>query len=133
MNILLDTHIILWSLYAPEKLPSRAVELISDPSNWLYCSRLSLWECEIKHLKHPEAFAMSAGDVMEDCHRAGFYDLPLESRHIITLSEIGQPVSKDHKDPFDRMLMAQAVSENMAFLTHDSRLPDCHISNIVYV
>ena len=133
MNILLDTHIILWCLYDPDRLPAKAVDLISDPDNWLYYSRVSLWECEIKHIKHPDTFAMNAEDVLTDSHRAGFYDLPLESRHILALSSVGEPHGTDHQDPFDRMLMAQAVAENMAFLTHDSRLPAYNIHNVIFI
>ena len=133
MNILLDTHLVLWCLYEPDKLPEKARKIVCDPDNWIYFSRLTLWECEIKHIKHPDVFTFSARDVSEDCHMAGYSQLNLESRHIFALNQIGEPRGIKHNDPFDRMLIAQAVADNAVFLTHDKRLGNYHIRNVVTV
>ena len=133
MNVLLDTHVILWSLYEPDRLTSKARDIISNPDNWIYYSQISLWECEIKHNKHPDVFCFNASDVGNDCFNSGFSQLDLQSRHILSLGRIGEPVGVKHNDPFDRMLMSQAYSDNMLFLTHDKRLQNYNISNVVFV
>lgn len=133
MNVLLDTHIILWCLYDPEKLPAAAKAIITDPDNWICYSHISLWECDIKHIKHPDIFEFDARDVDQDCNSAGFVPVALQQRHIFGLARIGEPAGVKHQDPFDRMLMSQAYTDNMVFLTHDMRLEAYGIRNVKYV
>ena len=126
MNILLDTHIVLWTLYDPDKLSPEAVSIISDPDNWICVSAVSLWEIEIKRLKRPDIFNFSAQEVFEDCLRAGFSPVDLGPHHIFSLQSVGEAASVDvgafHNDPFDKMLIAQAKSDYMCLITRDSKL-----------
>lgn len=133
MNILLDTHILLWCLYEPHKLPRTARQIIADPDNWICCSSISLWECELKHLKHPDVFTITAADVYEDSIRSGYVMTDLHARHIMGLHSLPVPAGLDHKDPFDKMLISQARTDHMLFLTHDSRIREYNIPCIKYV
>ena len=121
MHIILDTHILIWSLYADYKLPERMMQLLQDENVWINYSVISLWETEIKHIRHPREFGFSSADIEADARMAGFHMLGLEPRHISALGSLTD--IKDHKDPFDRMLIAQAKADNMVLLTRDSRLP----------
>ena len=123
---------ILWSLYDPDKLSDEAKAIITDPDNWICYSTVSLWEIEIKRLKRPDAFGFTALDMDSDCRLAGFTSVSLNPNHIFALSGIGENSTDriSHTDPFDRMLMAQAKSDGMVFLTHDSRLADYHEPNV---
>ena len=133
MNILLDTHLILWALYEPSQLPPEARSIIEDPDNWIYFSTLSLWECELKHIRHPDLFAFTAADVESDCFSSGYFQLGLKSRHILNLHRLPSPEAMNHKDPFDRMLITQATTDHMLFLTHDSRIREYSLPYIKYV
>ena len=133
MNILLDTHILLWCLYEPDKLPVTARQIITDPDNWICCSSISLWECELKHLKHPEVFSITSEEIYEDCIQSGYIMTDLHFRHIIGLHTIPVPQGLDHKDPFDKMLISQARTDHMLFLTHDSKIREYNIPCIKYV
>ena len=84
----------------------------------------SLWEVEIKHLAHPDAMPISAKEIAEYCGQSEFQVLPIKEKHIFAMENLKR--EKDalpHKDPFDRMLVCQASTENMIFVTHDSLIP----------
>lgn len=134
MKILLDTHILLRALSDDEKLPKKARRLIENEENEIYYSIVSTWEIEIKHLAHPEELAVSAEEFTEYCEQSGFQNVPVRERHIFAMSELKR--EKDappHKDPFDRMLICQAFTENMIFVTHDSRISGYNVPCILEV
>ena len=124
MNILLDTHILIWALNEDPRLPDRAKEMILDEGNAIYYSTVSIWEVAIKHAIHPEDVEFTGKELVGFCQEAGFLPVEMRDRHVFALETItrveGAP---PHHDPFDRMLIAQAKAENMSFLTHDSMLP----------
>lgn len=124
MNILLDTHILIWALNEDPRLPDRAKEMILDEGNAIYYSTVSIWEVAIKHAIHPEDVEFTGKELAGFCQEAGFLPVEMRDRHVFALETItrveGAP---PHHDPFDRMLIAQAKAENMSFLTHDSMLP----------
>lgn len=133
MKILLDTHILLWAMSDDERLPQNARDLIEQEENEIYFSIISLWEIQIKHILHPNEMENSKV-VFNYCKEAGFITLPLSVRNIHYLPNLKRPdTAPRHKDPYDRMLICQAVTENMLFLTHDSLLSDYHIPNVIYV
>ena len=72
MNVLLDTHILLWALSNDVRLPEKARVLIENEMNEIYYSIISLWEVEIKHLTHPDAMPVSAKQLTEYCAQSGF-------------------------------------------------------------
>jgi len=122
MHILLDTHYLIWSLYNSSRLPEDLVMLLKDENIWIEYSIVSLWEIEIKHLKHPEKFEFTASDILYDAQNAGYHMIDVDPVHIFALGSLQDENVLNHKDPFDRMLIAQAKSENMLLVTHDKRL-----------
>lgn len=120
MNILLDTHILLWALGEDPRLSEKAKGIILDPGNVLYYSAVSVWEIAIKHSLHPDNVRLSGQEMSEYCRQAGYLPLDLRDKHIFALEEIRRAEDAPrHNDPFDRILLSQAKTENMSFLTHD--------------
>lgn len=120
MDILADTHIILWSFFEPEKLSSRAQKIISDKNNLIYYSTISMWEVAIKHNR--KKLAVSGTEFLHYCEQAGFIKLPFDDRHIIALENLEKKEgAPEHNDPFDNALLAQAKADNLLLLTHDSK------------
>ena len=119
MRLLLDTHIILWAMTDDARLPRFARELIEDDSNELYFSAISVAEISIKHQNHPEDMPFSGEDAREAFVRAGYREMPFEASYVLSLDKL----PRYHRDPFDRMLLAQADSEGMKIVSHDNRFP----------
>ena len=120
MRILLDTHILLWSLFESRKLSDKAKRIIMDPDNILYVSSASVWEVSIKSQKPNAKINISGGLFSHYCKEAGFIPLNINASHAITTEslQIKDGLTVNH-DPFDRILLAQAKTENMYLLTHD--------------
>lgn len=124
MKILLDTHVLLWAISNDLKLPEKARKLIENHENEIYYSIVSLWEVELKRLAHPDAMPVSAEELAEYCDQSGYQRILIREKHIYALSGLKRNESAPcHKDPFDRMLICQAATENMMFITHDSLIP----------
>ena len=132
MRVLLDTHYLLWCMYDSSRLPGELLTLLTDENVWIEYSIVSLWEIEIKHYKHPESFEFTASDVYYDALNSGFQMTDIEPKHVFTLGGLADESVTGHKDPFDRMLIAQAKSENMLLVTHDKRLKTYDESCIRY-
>ena len=125
MNILLDTHVLLWALEGDERLSPQARRLICDEGNGVFYSVVSLWEVQIKHMTHPDKMKTDADDLARLCNAAGYEPLAVLSRHVSQLGTLRRrPEAPEHKDPFDRMLVCQAKSDGHLFLTHDARMVD---------
>lgn len=125
MRYILDSHILIWALFADEKLPDTAYEIINRPSNEIYCSAVSIWEIGIKHSKSPEKMPVSENLLAGCCEDAKIFSLPVTKEHALMLRTLHRPKnSPPHNDPFDRMLIAQAKAENMVLMTHDRLLKD---------
>lgn len=121
MKILLDTHILLWAISNDARLLEKARKLIENEENEIYYSIVSLWEVEIKRLAHPEVMPISAEQLAVYCEQSGFQRLLIREKHIFALEGLKREENAPpHKDPFDRMLICQAETENMMFITHDS-------------
>ena len=124
MNLLLDTHLLIWALNEDERLPERARQLILDPTNAIYYSAVSVWEIAIKHAIRPDNVSFTGRELSEFCQEAGFTSLPVRDRHVFALETLSRTEgAPPHHDPFDQMLIAQAKAENMTLLTHDALLP----------
>lgn len=118
MNLLLDTHVALWAVAGHKRLSARARELISDPANTIAVSVASLWEIAIKHAlkrKSETAIVLSAQDAASAFALAGYAMLSIDASHVLAVEDL--PML--HSDPFDRLLVAQALSEPLRLLTHD--------------
>ena len=115
MRLLLDTHILLWAAGEPERLSETAVSLIEDENNELVFSAVSLWEIAIKTGRGRNDFRIDAGMLRRRLFENGYAELAMTGAHAAALN--GLPPL--HKDPFDRMLAAQAMIEGMTLLTAD--------------
>ena len=124
MKILLDTHILLWALSNDERLPGKARSLIENEENEIHYSMISLWEVEIKRLAHPDAMPVSAEELFHYCKQSGYQKTDIKEEHVFAMKKLRRKENAPpHKDPFDRMLICQAIVENMTFVTHDSLIP----------
>ena len=120
MNLLLDTHIAIWALNDDSLLSEKARKLILDPDNTVYYSTVSVWEVLLKHSRRPDSIPFDEKDFSEACREAGFVPLSLADKHILAVHTLSRSDgTKEHNDPFDRLLLAQAKVENLSFLTHD--------------
>jgi PIN domain nuclease of toxin-antitoxin system len=113
VKYLLDTHIILWA--AAGTLPVKAEDIIRDETNELYFSAASIWEISIKQSLSRPDFTFTSAAVLNGLVSAGYAELPIVSKHTTTLGLLPD----HHKDPFDRILIAQAISEGLFLLTND--------------
>lgn len=118
MKLLLDTQILLWAAGAPERLPDEARHLIADPDNHLLFSPASLWEVAIKRALDRADFQLDARLLRRGLLDNGYVELPITGEHTVSIDRL-PPL---HKDPFDRILVAQALVEGIAFLTADKAL-----------
>jgi len=114
MKILLDTHILLWA--AADDLPAPAARYIADSANTLLFSPASLWEIVIKRGLGRSDFTVDPASLYSGLIGAGYQELPITGRHTLLVSTL--PTL--HKDPFDRILLAQAASEGIPLLTADN-------------
>lgn len=115
MRLLLDTHLFLWSINNDKKLTKLARSKILNASE-VYVSSASIWEAVIKiNIGKLEA---NVNQLVEAITKSGFIELPITALHAATVSQL----STIHRDPFDRMLIAQAISEPLTFLTADTIL-----------
>lgn len=116
MDFLLDTNVFLHSAMTPDRLNRESLKLLEDPSNSLFLSAASVWEVVIKHSLGRLLLPDSPGRWLDDRIRAfGLQTLDVTCDHSIALS--GLPAF--HRDPFDRMLIAQANAEQLTLLTTD--------------
>ena len=112
MKLLLDTHVLLWAA-SGTGLPAEAAALIGDPDNALWFSAASVWEVAIKAALG--RFDLDAGVFRRELLDSGYEELPITGRHAAAV----QALPELHKDPFDRMLIAQAMVEGVTLLTAD--------------
>ena len=115
MKLLLDTHLLLWASISPERLPAAARKLIGDLENELLFSAASLWEIAIKRgLERPD-FQVDGRVLRRALLDNRYLELSVTSAHAVSVDEL-PPI---HKDPFDRILIAQATVEGITLLTVD--------------
>ena len=117
MRLLLDTHIALWAVTAHPSLPARATELILN-ADAVYVSAASIWEISMKHAVSPLRMSMSGTDALKEFSAAGFALLAISAMHAASVDEL----HSHHRDPFDRILIAQALAEPLRLVTHDATL-----------
>ena len=116
MNLLLDTHIALWAITDSPRLSAKARQLIISPSTNVWVSVASLWEIAIKHSLGGGDMPVSGRDAMRYFRESGYSVLPIEPEHVVFIDEL----PSHHQDPFDRILVAQALVEPMRLMTHDN-------------
>ena len=116
MKLLLDTHLLLWAASQPERLPAAARKLIAAGDNALLFSAASLWEIAIKSGLGREDFSADARVLRRGLLDNGYEELPILSAHTVAVTDL-PPI---HRDPFDRLLVAQAAIEGIVLLTSDA-------------
>jgi len=116
MKLLLDTHLLLWAAGEPQRLSKPARRLIDNPDNELLFSAASLWEVVIKRGLNRDDFKVDARLLRRGLLDNGYSELPIISDHVVAIDSL-PPI---HKDPFDRILVAQATVEGVTLLTIDA-------------
>ena len=116
MKLLLDTHVLLWAAGHPERLSSEAHLLINHPEHSLYFSAASLWEITIKLGLERADFQVNPRLLRQGLLENGYHELSISSLHALAVAQL-PPI---HKDPFDRLLIAQAHVEGMLLLSADT-------------
>ena len=116
MKLLLDTHLLLWAAGQPRRLSKQARALIANPDNELLFSAASLWEVAIKRGLGRKDFTVDARLLRRGLLDNGYSELPIISDHVVATESL--PLI--YKDPFDRILVAQATVEGVTLLTTDS-------------
>jgi len=120
MNLLLDTHILLWYINDDPRLTKKAKDIISDSDNEVYFSTLSVWEIQIKKDIYPNFEIKNINNFVVDLIDYGFKPLPFYPKHIYQLENLKlKNENVIHKDPFDNGLLAQAKSCKIKFMSHD--------------
>ena len=114
-SLLLDTHLLLWAAGEPERLSAKARTLLLDPANQLVFSAVSLWEISIKNSLDRADFNVDPRRLWRMLLVNGYRELPVTSEHTVAVNDLPQL----HKDPFDRILVAQARVEGLLLLTVD--------------
>ena len=115
MRLLLDTHLLLWAASEPERLPREARDLIEQDGVSLMFSAASLWEITIKSGLGRADFRVDASVLRRGLHENGWEELPVTGAHAVAVGRLPD----FHKDPFDRLLVAQAAAEGIVLLTSD--------------
>ena len=116
MKLLLDTHILLWAAGEPEKLSGSARDILTKDENYLFFSAASIWEIVIKLRLGREDFKVDPYRLRKMLVAHGYTELPVTAEHALKVDSL--PLL--HKDPFDRILIAQARSEGMLLLSRDA-------------
>ena len=118
MKLLLDTQLLLWAAGQPDRLSPRARKLLADPDHELLFSAASLWEIGSKRTLGRDDFRVEPRLLRRGLLDNGYLELPVTSQHAVSIDAL-PPL---HRDPFDRLLLAQAINEGITLLTADAQL-----------
>ena len=116
MRLLLDTHLLLWAAASSERLPREARELLEDDDNEVYYSAASIWEIAIKSALGRKDFRIDLTQLLAMLPEMGLVELPITAVHAAGVTRL--PLI--HRDPFDRLLIAQSLVEPLTLLTNDA-------------
>ena len=114
-GLLLDTHVHFWCLHDPAQLSMEVRRRIEDPASAVFVSAVSAWELEIKQALGKVRFPP---DLDAQLHSRSFSELPVHLRHVAALRDL-PPL---HRDPFDRMLIAQSIEDDLVLVTRDEKI-----------
>jgi len=115
VTLLLDTQILLWAVNQPDRLPAVARTLLTNPDNDLLFRPASLWEIAIKNMLGRDDFRVEPRVLRRGLLDNGYAELPITGEHAVNIDSL----PRLHKDPFDRILLAQAITEGITLLTSD--------------
>jgi PIN domain nuclease of toxin-antitoxin system len=117
-RLLPDTHMLLWLADDSPNLPTSAADLLRSEENEVFFSAASIWEISIKYGLHRPHFVVDPRMLRKGLLKIGFKELPIVSEHVIAVSNL----PNIHRDPFDRLLVAQAQVESLMLMTTDKKL-----------
>ncbi len=126
MNFLLDTHTLIWYITDDRKLPKKIRAIIDEPDHICFVSLASYWEMAIKNSLGRLDFKKPIAKIFEIVDQSGFEILPLNIAHILRATSL----PFHHHDPFDRMIIGQAIVEELTILTKDEKFPPYPVSLI---
>jgi PIN domain nuclease of toxin-antitoxin system len=118
MHLLLDTHLVVWAMGSPERLPVGLSAMLEDPLNTPVFSVASLWELVIKQALGRPDFNVQVAVLRRALLDGGWQELAIEARHALAVAQL-PPL---HRDPFDRVLLAQAAADGLLLITADTQL-----------
>ena len=124
MRLLLDTHVLIWHYEANEYLSEEARKLIDAPDNQLFISIASLWEMVIKASLGKLTLRKDVRTIVAIYQNAGASLLPVQLEHVLVV----QTLPWFHRDPFDRLLVAQAIQEDLILISHDHKFNEYPVS-----
>lgn len=116
MRLLLDTHVALWAITDDRRLPRAARALIASSENSIHVSAVTVWEIALEHARYPADMPVSGGDALRWFRESGYPMLDVTPDHAAHLESL----PRLHADPFDRMLVAQALVEPLRLMTRDA-------------
>lgn len=121
MNYLLDTHYILWTLFEPERIGKKVRHIYEDEEMTKHVSGISLWEISIKYsIGKLDLFGTNPDEIIQKVKESGFELLNVKNDQFASYYQL--PKKEDHKDPFDRMLIWQAIANDFTLLSRDIRI-----------
>jgi PIN domain nuclease of toxin-antitoxin system len=116
VNLLLDTHVALWAIADSPKLSNQARAILLEPRNTIWVSAASIWEISIKHSLGRGDMPISGAEALRYFTEAGYRSLAIEPEHAAAVAQL----ANHHQNPFDRMLVAPALTDSMRLVTHDT-------------
>ena len=118
MAYLLDTHIIIWLAHSPEKLSETVRQILMDKKQKVYFSTASIWEIAIKSALNKDNFQINATHLYRHLLNNSYLELPITAEQCLKVGELPQI----HKDPFDHLLITQAISHNLTLISCDKSI-----------
>lgn len=132
MQYLLDTHTLIWTMLEPEQLSQKISDILSNKRNKIFVSVVSFWEIAIKITigkLDEEKYSVEA--FVKQCKKYGFRILKIEPKN--TISYLKLPLFKNHRAPFDRMLISTAIEQNFVLLSRDTKLPQYDKAGLLHI
>lgn len=123
MDLLLDTHIVIWFITNDHKLPKSIKNIIEESGNKCFVSIASYWEISIKYSLGRLNLNSSIDEIFKIIEESGFDTLPVTLNHILRLSSL----EHHHNDPFDRLIISQSITENLRVVSMDNYFPSYKI------
>jgi PIN domain nuclease of toxin-antitoxin system len=132
MNYLIDTHILLWSLFEPDKLNNKIKNILINRDNEINVSKISLWEISLKYsLKKLQIVNIKVDKLKEEIEKSNFEIIELKVEDVLSYYKL--PINVNHKDPFDRMLIWQSICNKYTFISRDSRVEEYKKIGLKYI
>lgn len=129
MQYLLDTHIFIWARLAPQKLSAAQLSIVSDKATQKCISTIVIWEISLKFsLGKLELGGHTPEEMLDSAAEAGFYTISPDASDFASFYRL--PDAAAHKDPFDRMLIWQAIRQDLTLLSHDAAMPGYKIHGL---